>query len=134
MCIRDRFDQRDQALHYQLVMIAIALEGLWLGGAVEARNRIMRRYRDFASVSNDLLWETDAEGRLREASGRLAKRGALSLGQSWRSLLCQGSQPHLATLEKALAEHQPFHHLEIAFQGARDTARWVQLNLSLIHI
>ncbi|MBL0168013.1 MAG: diguanylate cyclase [Propionivibrio sp.] len=122
------FDQRDQALHYQFVMIAIALEGLWLGGAVEARNRIMQRYRDFARVSNDLLWETDAEGRLREASGRLAKRGALSLGQSWRSLLCQGSQPHLAALEKALAQQQPFHHLEIAFQGAGDRARWIQLN------
>ena len=122
------FDQRDQALHYQFVMIAIALEGLWLGGAVEARNRIMRRYRDFASVSNDLLWETDAEGRLREASGRLAKHGVLSLGQHWRSVLCQGSQPQLAALELALAEQQPFHHLEIALQGAGDMARWVQLN------
>ena len=28
------FDQRDQTLDYQFVMIAIALEGLWLGGAV----------------------------------------------------------------------------------------------------
>lgn len=122
------FDQRDHSLQYQFVMIAIALVGLWLGGAVEARNRIMARYRDFARVSNDLLWETDTEGRLREASGRLAKRGALSLGQSWRSLLSQGPQAHLEVLEKALAEQQPFHHLEIAFKGARDTARWVQLN------
>ena len=122
------FDQSDQALHYQLVMIAIALVGLWLGGAVEARNRMLLRYRDFARVSNDLLWETDTEGRLREASGRLARRGALPLGQSWRSLLCQGSQPHLAAIEKALAEQQPFHHLEIAFQGAGETSRWIQLN------
>ena len=34
------FDQRDHSLQYQFVMIAIALVGLWLGGAVEALNRI----------------------------------------------------------------------------------------------
>lgn len=122
------FGQHDEALHYQLVMIAIALEGLWLGGAVEARNRLIVRYRDFASVSNDLLWETDVDGRLLEASGRLARHVALTPGQSWRLLLGDGLQPHLAALEHALSQQQPFHHLEIALQSAGDAPRWIQLN------
>ncbi|MBK8537697.1 MAG: diguanylate cyclase [Candidatus Competibacteraceae bacterium] len=122
------FGQRDAALPYQLVMIAIALVGLWLGGVVEARNRLMVRYRDFASASNDLLWETDVEGRLLEASGRLARHVVLIPGQSWRLLLNDGLQPHLAALEHALSQQQPFHHLEIALQGAGETPRWIQLN------
>jgi signal transduction histidine kinase/ActR/RegA family two-component response regulator len=36
--------QQELALQYQLVMLAIALVGLWLGGAVESRNRLMADY------------------------------------------------------------------------------------------
>jgi diguanylate cyclase (GGDEF)-like protein/PAS domain S-box-containing protein len=101
---------------------------LWLGGTVDARKRLMVRYRDFASVSNDLLWETDAQGRLREASGRLAKRHDLALGQSWQSLLSGVWQPQLARLESALKQQLPFRHLEIALQGAADAPLWIALN------
>lgn len=122
------FGHGEDALPYQLEMIAIALMGLWLGGAVEARNRLIVRYRDFASVSNDLLWETDAEGRLLEASGRLAQHVVLTPGQSWRLLLSEGLQPHLAALEHVLIQQQPFYHLEIALQSPGDAPRWIQLN------
>lgn len=122
------FDQQGLALHYQLVMIAIALVGLWLGGAVEARQRLMLRYRDFASVSNDLLWETDRRGRLREASGRLASQFEFSLGRSWRALLHHGSQPQRAELEQAVARRQSFRHLVIAMQSASGTPLWIQIN------
>ncbi len=122
------FNPSDNTLHYQWVMIAIVLTGLLLGGAVEARNRLIMRYQDFASVSNDLLWEIDAKGRLVEASGRLAKHIALMPGQHWRVLLGEGSQPHLAALEQALKQQQPFHHLEIALHSAKEGLRWIQLN------
>ena len=122
------FDKQGQALHYQLVMVAIALVGLWLGGAVEARNRLMARYRDFASVSNDLLWETDSQGRLLETSGRLTNQFVLTLGHSWRSLLHQGAQPQLAELDQALARRQPFRQLEITMQSRGGELRWIQLN------
>ncbi|WP_422898790.1 diguanylate cyclase domain-containing protein [Propionivibrio sp.] len=122
------FTQPGLALHYQVVMIAIALVGLWLSSAVESRNRLMLRYRNFASISNDLLWETDSEGRLLEASGRLANELALSPGQPWRSLLGEVSQPQLAALEHALTQQQPFRHLEITLQSAGDAPRWIQLN------
>lgn len=36
--------QQQLALQYQMVMVAIALIGLWLGGAVESRNRLLESY------------------------------------------------------------------------------------------
>jgi diguanylate cyclase (GGDEF)-like protein/PAS domain S-box-containing protein len=118
----------DMALRYQLVMMAIALVGLWLGGAVEAHHRILMRYRDFANLSNDLLWEMDAQGRLLEVSGRLAKFVPIATGRAWQELLAQGAPLHLASLERALARQRPFHHLDIALQGAGHVPRWIQLN------
>ena len=121
-------DQREFALQYQLVMIAIALVGLWLGGTVEAGRQLTTRYQDFASVSNDLLWETDNAGRLRNASGRLAERVGLAPGVAWQGLLAGGLQPHLAALEDALRQQRPFSHLEIAMQSGGGELRWVQVN------
>ena len=120
------FKQQGDALQYQFVMIAIALVGLWLGGSVEARNRIMARYRDFARVANDLLWETDGHGRILEASGKLANHVAPSIGQTWRSVL--GTQEQLPALENALMQRQPFHDLEMVLQGVGDAPVWVRLN------
>jgi len=122
------FGEHAQALQYQIVMISIALVGLWLGGAVEAINRLMVRYRDFASISNDLLWETDRRGNLTEATGRLADHLAWSPGQSWRHLLGYAPQPQLAVLERALAHEQPFRNLEIALHDHENTLRWIRLN------
>lgn len=122
------FNPGGDALQNQWIMIVIALIGLLLGGTVEARDRLFVRYQDFAKVSNDLLWEIDADGCLREASGRLAEYVTLTLGQHWRSLLGGESQPHLTMLEHALAKRQPFHHLEIALQNAGGALRWFQLN------
>ncbi len=122
------FQRSGDVLQYQWVMIAVALTGLLLGGAVEARNRIIVRYRDFAGVSNDLLWEIDADGRLRETGGRLADHVALTPGQHWRLLLSEETQPNLAALESALNRRQPFHHLEIALRSPGGVSRWFQLN------
>jgi diguanylate cyclase (GGDEF)-like protein/PAS domain S-box-containing protein len=122
------FDQHGQALNYQAVMIAVAFIGLWFGGMVDARSRLMVRYRDHASVSNDLFWETDKQGRLIETSGRLAKRFEPLLGQSWRSVLSDTWQPQLTHLENARAAQQPFRHLEIAMQCADEAKLWIALN------
>ena len=120
------FKQHGDALQYQLVMIAIALVGLWLGGSVEARYRIMARYRDFARVANDMLWETDGHGRVLEASGKLATHVAPLIGKTWRSVL--GTQDLLPALESALMQRQPFHDLEMMLQGVGDAPVWVRLN------
>ena len=121
-------DQRGEALHYQVVMIAIAFSGLWLGGLVDARRKLMARYRDFASVSNDLLWETDAQGCLCEIGGRLARRIDLSLGQPWRILLADAAPAQLLALDQAIDQRQPFRQLEIALRGIDNDPLWISLN------
>jgi diguanylate cyclase (GGDEF)-like protein/PAS domain S-box-containing protein len=125
------FNQRELALQYQLVMVAIALVGLWLGGAVESRNHHMLRNRDFARASNDLLWEINKEGQVLSISGRLAKHIRLAPGQFWNGILEGVSQPHLKVLENALARQRPFRHLEIAVQGRESNQSaplWMQVN------
>jgi diguanylate cyclase (GGDEF)-like protein/PAS domain S-box-containing protein len=119
--------QRQWALQYQWVMIAIALVGLWLGGAVEASRRAMARLKDFSIVSNDLLWETDSRGAL-TTSGRLAQQLALEPGVSWSALLKSISQPHMDALEKALSQREPFHRLEVALQQGTASRRWFSIN------
>jgi len=120
----------DQALQYQLVMIAIASVGLWLGGAVEARNRLISRFRDFASVSNDLFWECDSDGNLLEASGRLATRLGAAPGSSWQHALASVARPQdLASLQRALDRKLPFRNLELELRGGDESGtRWVELN------
>ncbi|MBP6007710.1 MAG: diguanylate cyclase [Rhodoferax sp.] len=120
--------QGDLALQYQMVMIAISLVGLALGAAVQARNQTIARYQDFALVSSDLLWEINAQGKLIELTGVLAKQVTGALNQPWQTLLAVCEQPNLATLTQALAQQQSFSQLELAFRGKDQAERWVRLN------
>lgn len=122
------FHHKGQAQHYQIVMMAIAFVGIWLGGVVETRNRLMARYRDFASVSNDLLWETDRRGVLIETSGRLLEQVALAPGLHWKSFFAQKDQAPFATLKQSLAQHLPFRNAEFELPAAGENSRWIQLN------
>lgn len=120
--------QSGAALRYQLVMIAIALVGLWLGGAVQARARVLQRYRDFAYVSNDLLWETDASGRVTAVTGRLAKHMVRPVGRHWREVFADGESAQLAALERNWRHQRAFRHLDIAVQTTGHPQRWFQIN------
>lgn len=122
------FNQQANAFQYQFVMIAIALVGLWLGGAVEARKRLTARYRDFAGISNDLLWETNTSGDFIEVSGLLAEHFKLAPGQFWRSFLSESSQTQLDELDSAVTQERPFHQLEVAFRDTEGALRWIQIN------
>jgi diguanylate cyclase (GGDEF)-like protein/PAS domain S-box-containing protein len=116
------------ALQYQLVMIAIALVGLWLGAAVQARNRMVTRYRDFARNSSDLLWEINTEGELTEFSGKLANLIPGAINQPWQNLLAPCEQPNLPALVQAMLQRQTVHQLEAVFRGADQLDRWMQLS------
>lgn len=118
----------DMALRYQLVMLAIALVGLWLGGVVDARQHTLQRYRDFSHASNDLLWEVDPNGNLQGISGRLAKHMALPPGQHWHALLSGGEPEQLQRLESYWLQQQSFRHLEVALHTPVRATRWIQLN------
>ena len=119
---------QENAFQFQIVMVAIAAIGVWLGGAVEARDRVVARYRDFASVSNDLLWEADRNGRVFETSGQLARYSSLSSGQNWRQILRNGPPAQLAALEAALSKLQPFRSLEFVLPDEGNGLRWIQVN------
>ncbi len=85
------FGQPELAFQYQLTMAALAASGLITGTLSHARLNSLARFRNFAEVSNDLLWEMDAEGRLLEVTGRLGgkiltRRHGQS-GRTWRSYL-----------------------------------------------
>jgi diguanylate cyclase (GGDEF)-like protein len=118
--------QQDAAMQYQLVMVAIALMGLWLGGTVEALDRVMLRLQDFSSISNDLLWETTSAGVL-SMGGRLAAQLAYQTGDSWRTVLTPDSQPCLATLEQAIESRQAFSNLEVAVHTHAGATLWLRV-------
>ena len=122
------FGQREQAMQYQIVMLAIALVGLWLGGAVDALNRIAARYRDFASIANDLLWEADSHGRLIEASGQLAAQLSLTPGAAWLPALAGRSAASRAELEQRVAARQSFRNVETTLADNGGAPRWISLS------
>ena len=122
------FGQQGQAFQYQIVMVSVSLVGLWLGGVVEARNRVLAQYRDFASVSNDLLWEVDRGGILVNASGQLASYAEIRPGKHWLTILGEGNSSQSVALEKALAERQPFHQLAFALPAPGNDMRTIQIN------
>ena len=122
------FNIQEDALPYQLVMISVALVGVWIGGAIEARNKVMSRYLDFADVSSDLLWETDSQGHLLNTSGRFAAQLSLVPGQFWQDYMSKNSQPKFAGIERAIGQKESFHNLEFELQNTRKETLWVQLN------
>jgi len=120
-------NQRQWALQYQLVMTAIALVGLWLGGAIEASRRVMVRLKDFSSISNDLLWEMGAQGLL-TASGRLANELAIAPAVPWATLRKLFSQADSDALKEAASLGAPFHRLEVALQRGSGPRRWLSIS------
>ena len=119
-------EPHDGAMQYQLVMAAIALVGLWLGGTAEALDRVMLRLQDFSGISNDLLWETSSSGEL-TIGGRLAAQLAHKPGGSWRTVLAPKSQPSLAALEQASVAREAFSNLEIAIQTRTNATLWLRV-------
>jgi len=93
--------------------------------------------RDFAENASDVLWEIDAQGRLRAVSDRLATllgQPAEALqGRELGVLLAAITPPaheahlHLADLRSRLADGAPFRDQLLAVHVA-DHARWWQLS------
>jgi diguanylate cyclase (GGDEF)-like protein/PAS domain S-box-containing protein len=122
------FGRHEQAMQYQIVMLAIALVGLWLGGAVDALNRIVGRYRDFAGIANDLLWEADRQGCLIEASGHLASELSLARGDAWLPSLAGQDSDVRTELERRVAARQSFRNIETTFATNSGSARCIRLS------
>lgn len=107
--------------------LTLATLGLLLGGELALCRTNLQQYRDFAKVSNDLLWETDARGGFTVLNGILAQFFKLQLGQRWLSLFPEA--PDLAVLKAAITACRPFRNLELSVQLApHQPPRWVRIN------
>ena len=122
-----RGDQ-ETALYYQLVMIAVALMGLLLGGVTEARDWGLSRFRDLSRVSNDLLWDTNADGRITQLSGRLAWELAPHTGLWWRIGVCAIPVEYRKVLSAALRAGRPFREVLLSIRNHAGELRWLRVN------
>lgn len=119
---------QDAALYYQLVMIAVALMGLLLGGVTEARDRAFDLYRDLSRVSNDLLWDTNEDGRLTQLNGELAWELAPNLGRWWRTGICVIPVQYRKTLGAAIRARRPFREVMLSIHNHAGELRWLRVN------
>ena len=93
--------------------------------------------RDFAENASDVLWEIDAQGRLRAASERLAtllgqpleELQGQELGSLLGSITSAGDEAHrhMTDLRARLADGAPFRDQLLAVRVAEE-ARWWQLS------
>ena len=116
------------ALYYQLVMIAVALMGLLLGGVTEARDRAFDLYRDLSRVSNDLLWDTNENGRLIQLNGELAWELAPSLGRWWRADIRAIPVQYRKVLGAAIRARRPFREVMLSVCNHANELRWLRVN------
>ncbi len=111
------FGSADLALQYQIVMATVAASGLLTGAVSHERLNSTALFRDLAEISNDLLWEFDAVGHLRELRGKFAKSAKprhIRFGMSWQDLVVSQEQDtDLAALRTAIRQRQPFQQLEL---------------------
>ena len=122
-----RGDQ-ETALYYQLVMIAVAMMGLLLGGVTEARDWGLSRFRDLSRVSNDLLWDTNADGLITQLSGRLAWELAPNTGLWWRIGVCAIPVEYRKVLSAALQARRPFREVLLSIRNHAGKLRWLRVN------
>jgi diguanylate cyclase (GGDEF)-like protein/PAS domain S-box-containing protein len=120
--------QQDAALYYQLVMIAVALMGLLLGGVTEARDWARTQFRDLIWVADDLLWETNASGLITQISGKLAWELAPGTGLWWRTGIYAIPTQYRNALRAALRARRPFREVLLSIWDHAGELRWLRVN------
>lgn len=118
----------EMAFYYQWVMIAVALMGLLLGAITGARDQALDRLRDLSRISNDLLWDTNADGRVTQLSGKLAWELAPGTGLWWRTSVCAIPVAHRKLLSAALRTRRPFREVLLGVRNHADQVRWLRTN------
>ena len=74
------FGQAEWVWQYQVVMAVVAILGLIMAAFFHEQSYNTVLFRDLAEISNDLLWEFDADGSLRTLRGYLAETIRLHAG------------------------------------------------------
>ncbi|MCP5159222.1 MAG: diguanylate cyclase [Gammaproteobacteria bacterium] len=119
---------RELAVDYQIVMIAIALVGLPLGAAIEARRQALDGFRDLSRISNDLLWTINTSGQLARVQGKLVQTLALRLGQRWRCSVYSIPLTSRIRLREAVQTHQPFREVLVCICTRTSGLCWLQIS------
>ena len=120
--------QQEAALYYQLVMIAVALPGLLLGGAIEARDWARARFRDLSRIADDLLWEINADGLITRLIGNLVWNLTPNAGPGWQNNVHAISEEHRQTLNAALRTRRPFREVLLSVHDEAGEVRWLRVN------
>ena len=118
----------EMALYYQWVMLAVALMGLLLGAITGARDQALDRFRDLSRISNDLLWDTNADGRVTQLSGKLAWELAPGTGLWWRTSVYAIPVAHRKALSAALRARRPFRDVLFGVRNHAGQVRWLRVN------
>gem|GEM_PF-1303511 len=118
----------EMALYYQWVMIAVALMGLLLGAITGARDQALDRFRDLSRISNDLLWDTNADGRVTQLSGKLAWELAPGTGLWWRTSVHAIPAAHRKPLSAALRARRSFRDALLGVRNHAGQVRWLRVN------
>ena len=123
------FGRANQMLQYQIVMLAIMVSGLLTGAVSQARLAHHARLRAMAEVSNDLLWEFDARGRLRNVGGQFGK--AIEWRKDyqnadWRMYVApQEQDTDFSELETAIQQRRSFQQLALRLRlPGRELSVW----------
>lgn len=116
---------------YQVVMAVVAILGLVAAAFFHEQSYNTILFRDLAEISNDLLWEFDADGSLRTMRGQMADaiRHHVGTGDAnWLQFIVdQEKDTDLAAVREALAQQQLFRQrvLRMALPG-RDQPIWTR--------
>jgi PAS domain S-box-containing protein len=89
------------------------------------------RFRDFAQVTSDWFWETDAEHRLAFVSdprGRLGLDPASMLGRALTELVAEGAETPPSALAADLDAHRPFREFLHPIVRADGAKEWVSVS------
>ncbi|MBL8258214.1 MAG: diguanylate cyclase [Candidatus Competibacteraceae bacterium] len=123
------FGSPELALQYQIVMVA-GVSALLIGAFSHEKLSSTALFRDLAELSNDLLWEFDAPGHLRELRGRLAESLKIRdvwLGMNWEDLIVQQDETDAELLAAALQRREPFQQLVLCVRlPGRERLAWTR--------
>lgn len=89
------------------------------------------RFRDFAQVTSDWFWETDAEHRLAFVSdprGRLGLDPASMLGRGLAELIAEGGGASPAALAADMQAHRPFRDFTHPIARGDGALEWVSIS------
>lgn len=125
------FGQAELTFQYQIVMAAIAASGLLTGAIAHEKLTSAVMFRDLTQISNDLLWEFDADGHLREIKGpfaKIAQPAGDSRQVNWLSfVISQEPDPNVVALKTAIQYRQPFRQLVLRMQWpGQDRPVWAR--------